>query len=154
MRILNIIFESVLSPLGGLGVFVRDSMIEVGKSNDVTVLGYDPLTIEYANLNFNGYRVINCKNTNIHQSPRGPFHLLTLNDMMTENLIYHFKNEKFDIIHLHDTLLWSIAKYAAILTGGKIVTHIHLSNALVHKNMPFIPQRKYEVTQEAHAYMM
>ena len=154
MKILNIMFESILDPQGGLGVFVRDTMAELAKSHQVSILGYDPLTIDHCDKMFNGCRVVNCRNTNIQQKPRGPFHLLALNDMMTENLLYNFKGDAFDIIHLHDSLLWPIAKYASIMFRAPIVTHCHLSHALVHRDYPFTDQKKWEVTQEAHAYMM
>ena len=154
MKILNILFESVLEPQGGLGVFVRDSMAELAKKHDVTVLGYDPMTLDHYKGMYKGFKLINCQNTNIHQKPKGAFHLLTLNDMFVENLLYHLKDQSFDVVHLHDSLLWPIAKYAAILFKAPIITHAHLSHALVHRGYPFYPQKKFEVTQEAHSYLM
>lgn len=154
LKILNILFENIEDPQGGLGVFVRDCFTEIAKDHRVTMLSYDPMTLKFSDKNYRGCRVLNCRSTNIHQKPKGPYHLLTLNDMMVENLLYHLKNEHFDIIHLHDTLLWPIAKYAAILFKAPIITHAHLSHALVHRGYGMHPQMTYEVTQEAHAYMM
>lgn len=154
MKILNILFESVRCPQGGMGVFVRDSMSEVAKKHEVTILGFDPIDFKFFNGEYNGCHVIDCRGTNIQIKPRGPFHFLALNDMLTENLLYHLSGEKFDVIHLHDTLCWPIAKYAAIMSRAPIVTHCHLSHALCHIGYPMDQQRIYEVTQEAHAYMM
>lgn len=154
MKILNIAFESMLSPQGGLGVHVRDCSTELARlGHDITVLGYDALTMEFCDVEFNGYRVINCKNTSIHANPKDGYYLLTLNDMLTENLLYHLKNEKFDIIALHDTVLWPIAKYAAIMFKAPIVTFAHLSHALCHRDYYYTEQKQFEVEQEWHAYM-
>ena len=112
------------------------------------------MTMEFCDKTFRGYHVLNCMNTNIMQKPKGPYHLLVLNDMFVENLLFHFKNHTFDVVHLHDSLLWPIAKYAAILFKCPIITSCHLSHALVHKDYPMFDQKTFEVTQEAHAYLM
>jgi glycosyltransferase involved in cell wall biosynthesis len=140
--------------MGGLGVFVRDCMAEMAKNHEVTIIGYDPMTLEPFKGTVNGCTVINCRSTNTQYEPSGAYHTLSLLDMMIENLLYHLRGKEFDIVHLHDTLLWPIAKYASILFKAPIVTHAHLSHALVHSGYPFTPQKIYEVTQEAHAYLM
>ena len=153
MKILHITFESVFHPQGGMGVFVREVAKEQAKKHKVSVIGFDPINLEYTDTIFQEYRVVNCKSTSIFSDPTGFNYLIVLYDMLIENLLYHFKKDSFDIIHLHDTLLWQVAKYASILFDAPIVTHCHLSHALVHSGATFSSQRKYEVTQEYHAYL-
>ena len=154
MKILHITFESVFHPQGGMGVFVREVAKEQAKKHKVSVIGFDPINLEYTDTIFQEYRVVNCKSTSIFSDPTGFNYLIVLYDMLIENLLYHFKKDSFDIIHLHDTLLWQVAKYASILFDAPIVTHCHLSHALVHSGATFSSQRKYEVTQAQYMAIM
>jgi len=153
MKILHLLFESILGPMGGLGVFVDEITKIQALKSDVTILGHNPLCLEYEEKVLDGRRVINAQNTSIEIRPDGPYHIMAINDMMTENLLYHLKNESFDLVHMHDTVLWPIARYSAILFDCPIITSCHLSHALIHKQFAYSRQKRFEVTQEAHAYI-
>lgn len=154
MKVLNISFDDMMSPGGGLGVFNRDMGNAMGKYADVTTVTYDPHMERTFFGQYGNQRLLMCKNVNYQMNVTGPYHLLSILNLHMQNILYHLGNEHFDIIHNHDTACFPVAEMCSALFKAPIVTTCHLSFGLVHETGHILDQDQYrwELTQEAFAY--
>lgn len=155
MRVLNITFDNLKTPGGGLGVFCRDHGNAMAKKVGVTTVTIDPLLQKSYFESDKEHKVLSCFNTNYQQNPDGTLHLLTLTNVMLENIAEFFGDQKFDIIHNHDSLCWNITRICSHLFKAPTVTTSHLSFGLNHEKGHALTEQQYrwELAQEANAYL-
>lgn len=154
MNILHVSFEDPRDPIGGMGVHIDNlAKHQAHLGHDVTVLSCNTRNLEFYDGRRNGYRLLLAGKRNPYMGEGQFLQFISLNDSMTETLIYFLKHLTFDIIHCHDGYNFNTAKYAQILCGGKIVFSCHLSNAIV--DFPFPDESKefysFEWQKEADA---
>ena len=154
LKILNISFDDLHSPGGGLGVFTRDHGNAMGKIADVTTVTMDPKMEKWHFGPFGNQRLLTCVNTNYQMKVEGPFHLLQQTNMMMQNIMEFIGREEFDVIHNHDTSCWNIAQMCQALYKAPIISTCHLSFGLVHHEGHVLSedQFRWELTQEANCY--
>lgn len=169
-KILMLLNEDPLNPSGGLGVHVRELCNQLRKYNDldVTILGADysgqnggfytigddikKVSLEEWKYKPNQARLLKIYNTNDIHTNFGSITKMISEDMFVENALMYLREEKFDVIHLHDANLYRTAKMLKLYYRAKLFVTCHLSYFLVHPMNPDSPFYLYEVEVEGNAF--
>ena len=135
LRVLHIGMENALNPGGGLGVHMDYLTRELVADVDVTLMCVGDT--EEGMSESRGRRVLQIVNQNDLWlgSQQSPYTDLITLDQFLLNAVQTFRDECFDVIHLHDSHLWRVARTLAEMWDARIVYTVHLSHTLVHEFM-------------------
>lgn len=124
--------EDALSPSGGLGVHMDELTRKLAKDVDITLFCVGDGEEGFSeSRNRRVMRIVN-QNDFWMGSPTSAYVDLVTLDQFLLNAVQAFSNERFDVIHLHDSHLWRVARTLAELWDAKIVYTVHLAHTLVH----------------------
>jgi len=168
IKALMILNENPLEPSGGLGVHVKFLSDELRKKNvELTVLCVDYTTqeggfyivgdevkeVERKDWKYekNSYRLLKIFNTNDFCMAAGFINKVITDDLFIETALEILGNERFDVIHLHDSNLWRVAKNLRALFKAPIVMTCHLSFLLAHPKDPKNPYYLHDAQLEGMA---
>jgi glycosyltransferase involved in cell wall biosynthesis len=168
-KILMIINGSPFDNNGGLGVHTRYLCDELKDFEDIelTLLSADYYTQE-GGLYLMGdekkrvkpedwkheqgnYRLLEVYNTNQLLTRIGFLQKMITDDIFLENALAFLGHEKFDLIHLHDTNLWGVARHLRALYRCPVLLSCHLNLFLSHDRFPEDPFYVYDIQQEGSA---
>lgn len=170
IEVLHILNENPTRPTGGLGVHVRDLCNELKNYDDIksTVMCVDYMYQEGGLYQVNEkirrvnredwkeekntYRLIKIFNDNEVITRYGYITKNITEHLFIKNALYFLNEDKFDIIHLHDSALWNVADDLRRLYRCKIITTCHLSFYLNHKINPKSPYYMYDYQIESLAF--
>ena len=137
MNIISLCFEDVYHPTGGMGVHCRDLALALGKLGHTTTIitiASEPPAYGIFKLSDN-VEVLKIENKLTYKSDVSLlFHFLMEQNFLM-NVLDQYGRNKFDIIHCHDSHLWTVAESLRCLWKIPIVYTSHLS-PLLH-NMRF-----------------
>lgn len=169
-KILMVLNENSLNPTGGLGVHVRDNSNEMSRLGaDIIVMGVDYAfqqggfyfvrNKEVEKVDFcewiykkGWYRVFNIFNNNDINTRYGFITKTITEDLFIENMVLYLKMFGFNIIHLHDSCLWRVAKNFALYFCSCLITTCHLSFTLCHNARPESPYYMFDRQIESSAF--
>lgn len=145
-KILMILFEDVLTPLGGMGVHVYAISQILKLEFDITILSISAVDkqglyvvdnnshkqAEMKDWIYNGsnFRILYAMNYQNTLSNDAEVQEVTKYDVFMDNAMILLRDHKFDLIHLHDADLWKIARNIKTLLGIPLILTVHLSTIL------------------------
>jgi glycosyltransferase involved in cell wall biosynthesis len=172
INVLMVLNENPLNPNGGLGLYIKEVCDRLSKNKlfNITVVGSDHATQEGSFYivgdkisQVNSYtewrstegcwRLMNIFNHNHVYTRDGFITSLILRDNFLSNLL-QLKNEKFDIIHMHDATLWNAVKHIKFIFNAPIVFTTHLNSRLSSPIFPQDSRYMYNIQNERDAYLM
>ena len=132
MRILALVFEDVFHPTGGMGVHARDLYREIGRLGHevrIVTIASEPPAYGIHQLCEN-VEVLKVEQKLTYQTntPLLMHFLFEQNFLM--NTLEHYGQQHFDIIHVHDSHMWSVAEALRLLWKIPVVLTCHLSPLL------------------------
>lgn len=145
-RVLMLAYEDIAGPIGGLGVHVWNLAKQIKDDVELTIVcthadgrsGFflcneeqiEEVDREHWQPRPGWYRFMyeELFQTGNTKHPLESFYLMSEN--ILQNVLYYLGNEKFNLIHLHDSSLWIAAKQLRALWKIPIVYTCHLSYAL------------------------
>jgi len=139
MRILHLSQESPMKghQHGGLGIFLENLLrCQAKMGYDVTILCVNIHSIEFMNIKYDGYRVVQVGNSLYKTYSGHTFYQKTINRLLLTGLLNVLGKEEFDLIHLHDSYLFDIAFSALHLFKCPVVSTSHLSFILEYMYRP------------------
>jgi glycosyltransferase involved in cell wall biosynthesis len=167
LRVLMVLRESMIIPQGGMGIHILEICKCLKKYFDITVVGLGEnqdgglyLFEEYAAkkvtreewiANSKQWRFLGLFNTNSTMADDVIVQELISYDVLVENFIEFLKDEKFDVVHVHDTAYWLFAKKMSKYFNAPLITTAHLALYISHEYHPS-DFWKYLVTREGTAY--
>lgn len=171
LKVLMIMMGSPYDAQGGLGVHTRHLCNELRKHEDIelTFISADYITqqggmyligdeekkesvsLDDWKYTPNKYRLLEVFNTNDLFTQNGFIQKMITNDIFIENVLSLLGSEKFDLIHLHDSNLWKVAKNLRALYKCPILLSCHLNLLLSHERIPEDPHYMYDIQQEGTA---
>ena len=132
MRVLALVFEDVFHTGGGMGVHARDLYREVGRlGHQVVIVSLASVPPAYGTFPLSP----NVEVLKIEQKLTFVSDIALLQQFLFEqnflmNALEHYGREQFDIIHIHDSHLWSCAEALRLLWKIPVVMTCHLSPLL------------------------
>lgn len=172
LKVLHISLDAVNTPVtastGGLSIHVMElAKAQARMGWDVSVIAYDTVNFRHWKGMVDGVDVLICQNTNIHGfsfRPHGPYTYSIIMDILVENYAWHMHDKEWDVICVHDTLLFSFAKWVKIfqMKGGTrhvpLILTCHLSHCLNQEcpvdNESLREQWFFEASNEANAHSL
>ena len=97
------------------------------------------------------YRLLEVYNTNEHSTKIGFLQKMITDDIFLENVLTFLGEEKFDLIHLHDTNLWRVVRHLRALYKCPVLLSSHLNLFLSHERFPENPFYLCGIQQEGSA---
>lgn len=167
MKILMIMHESPLAPGGGLGIHVHNLALQLSKTDNVTVLGNAPGSAGLFSVTADGarqcgeddwapqsgaYRLMLPWNQNEHFIAGGIYGEIVSTTNAIYSLARFMPREKFDLIHIHDSYMDSVARYCQIVYRAPLVVTAHLSFYGVSNPQPEHPGYRWGVETERICY--
>jgi 1,4-alpha-glucan branching enzyme len=134
MRVLVLCFEDVYHPTGGMGVHVRDlyrAMAAMGHEIVIISIASEPPAYGRFTL-CPGVEVLKIEQRLTYQSPIAILQHFLFEQNFLLNVLEHYGREKFDLIHIHDSHMWSCAEALRLLWKIPVVLTCHLS-PLMHE---------------------
>ena len=129
MKIFALCFEDLLGPSGGMGVHCRDLYQELGAlGHEITALSVgnsEPLHGECRP--YPGVRMLKIYQSSAWSSDHALHWHFLFEQAFLANALERYAYEKFDLIHLHDSHLWSVAAALQGMWRIPIVMTSHLS---------------------------
>lgn len=169
IRILVISHENPLHPNGGMGVYLNEVYNRLCKDSrfEITMLGLDgddrggfylmgnePKEVSYKDWQpqEGSWRLVNIISCNNINTKNGFLHNLILEDSYLYNLIALKKNNRFDLVHLHDMMTWRATKHAQQLFGAPIIFTTHMNQQLTQVSHPKDDLYMWIIQNEREAY--